>query len=110
MPKTADRVLETSTTTGTGALTLAGAVSSHRTFSSQFAAGVPFYYCIQMGADFEIGVGTLVTGTLSRDSVLSSSNAGALVSWLPGTKAVFCCLPDAARRTAAYAIYLSGVI
>ena len=92
-----DRVKETSTTTGTGDFTLAGAVSQFRSFSSVFASGAvgvydPIYYAIvgQTGTEWEVGKGHLSGATtLVRDTVFSSSNANALVSFSAGTKDVF---------------------
>jgi hypothetical protein len=111
MPKTADRVLETSTTSGTGTLTLAGAKSGFVTFTSSFAIGEPFWYCVEDGSDFEIGVGQLATSTtMTRLSVIRSSNANALVSFSSNAKDVFCTLPNNSRRAANYQTYLSGVI
>lgn len=92
MSLTADRVLETSTTTGTGTVTLAGAVAQFRAFQTAFAVGAIVQYAIvgQTGTEWEVGTGTLVTATtLSRDTVASSSNANALVSLSAGTKNVF---------------------
>jgi hypothetical protein len=83
-----DRVKETTTTTGTGDITLAGAVSGFRAFSSVLAAGDTTLYCIELNAEWEVGVGTYNT-TLARTTVLASSNAGALVSFSAGTKNVF---------------------
>ena len=85
-----DRVQETSTTTGTGTLTLAGAVTQFQTFSSAVGNGNTTYYTIYNagGTQWEVGVGTVGAGTLSRDTVLSSSNANALVSFT-GTLYVF---------------------
>lgn len=90
----ANRVHETSTTTGTGNLTLAGAVTNLRTFASQFAVNARFYYTIDNDAgDFESGIGYLSDSTtLVRESVLDSSNAGALVSFT-GTLQVFVAQP-----------------
>lgn len=85
---TADRVQETTTTTGTGAITLAGAVAGFRTFASVMAASDTCYYVIQGGSEWEVGVGTFNT-TLARTTVQSSSNAGALVNFSAGTKNVF---------------------
>lgn len=85
---TADRVQETTTTTGTGAITLAGAVAGFRTFASVMAATDTCYYVIQGGSEWEVGVGTFNT-TLARTTVQSSSNAGALVNFSAGTKNVF---------------------
>lgn len=91
-----DRVLETSTSTGTGALTLAGAVTGYQTFAARYAAGDLFGYCIEAvdgsgvpTGDWEVGRGFLSGSTIVRDYVESSSNADALVSFAAGTKRVF---------------------
>lgn len=92
MPHFFDRVKETTTTTGTGTITLAGAAAQFVSFQSVFATGARVYYAIvgQSGSDWEVGYGTLATTTtLSRDVVLASSNAGALVDLSAGTKDVF---------------------
>lgn len=88
-----DRVLETSTTTGTGNITLAGAVTGYWAFSTAFALGDSFYYCIegQTPGEWEVGVGHLsASNTLVRDEVRDSSNANALVGFSAGAKNVFC--------------------
>ena len=89
-----DRVQETSTTTGTGTLTLAGAVAGFQSFSVIGNANTT-YYAIVMDSSFEIGIGTYTSSgtTLSRTTVLESSNAGALVNFSAGTKSVFCTYP-----------------
>ena len=89
-----DRVQETSTTTGTGTLTLAGAVAGFQSFSVIGDANTT-YYAIVMDSSFEIGIGTYTASgtTLSRTTVLESSNAGALVNFSAGTKSVFCTYP-----------------
>lgn len=88
---------ETSTTTGTGTLTLAGAVSGYRTFGSACANNDTVWYFAKNQAvtsEFESGLGTWGTGgTLARTTILESSNAGAAVSFSAGTKDVFCELP-----------------
>lgn len=90
----ADRVKETTTTTGTGTVTLLGAVSGFKTFASRMDAGDDFLYCIVLGAEWEVGVGSLATATtLARDEVIASSNADALVSFAAGTKEVFITAP-----------------
>jgi hypothetical protein len=89
MPLLADRVRETSATTGTGTLTLAGAVAGYQGFNAAFANADTVYYVIQYATEWEVGIGTVGTGTLSRDSVLASSNADALVPFSAGTKDVF---------------------
>ena len=80
MPVLQDRVQETTTTGGTGTITLAGAVTGYRSFAQAFTIGDVTYYTIDNGSgEWEIGVGTVGSGTLSRDSVLESSNSNALV-------------------------------
>lgn len=88
MPLYADRVQETTTTTGTGTVTLAGAVSGFRTFTSVFANNDRVVYVIVGGTEWEVGDGIFTTGgtTLSRVNVRASSNAGALVNFSAGTK------------------------
>lgn len=88
-----DRVRENSTTTGTGTFTLSGAVSGFQTFSSAIGNGNTTYYCIVNQAEWEVGLGTVGGGTLSRDTVLSSST-GSKVSFTSGTKDVFCTYPS----------------
>lgn len=91
-----DRVNETSTTTGTGTFTLAGAVTGFQTFSA-IGNGNTTYYAIvlQGGSQWEVGIGTYTSSgtTLSRTTVLSSSNSGSLVNFSAGTKNVFCNYP-----------------
>jgi hypothetical protein len=91
-----DRVRETSTTTGTGTITLLGATMGYQAFSA-VGNGNTTYYTIYDSAsgDWEVGIGTytLVGTTLSRTTVLSSSNAGALVNFGAGTKDVFVTYP-----------------
>lgn len=91
-----DRVLETSTTTGTGNLTLAGAVTGYRTFASVMVTTDTCLYAV-WGVDvngsptgeWEGGIGTYsATNTLTRTTVLESSNAGAAVNFSAGTKYV----------------------
>ena len=93
----ADRVKETSTTTGTGTLTLNGATTGFQAFSTAFTTGTRVYYCISDGTDWEVGAGVYTTAgtTLSRAKVLASSNAGALVNFGAGSKEVFNTKPAA---------------
>jgi len=90
-----DRVKETSTTTGTGTFTLAGAVTGFETFSSAIGNTNTTYYAISLqgGAEFEVGLGTVAAGTLARTTVISSSNSDSAVDFSAGTKDVFCTLP-----------------
>lgn len=99
----ANRVRETSTTTGTGALTLAGAATGAIAFSAApgMAVGATLYYTAEavdaggaLTGDWEMGLGTYsAASTLTRTTVLASSNAGALVSFAAGTKRVFITVP-----------------
>ena len=93
----ADRVKETTTSTGTTAITLAGAATGYQTFLLAIGNANTTYYTIadQSGVNWEVGIGTYTTigNTLSRDTVLASSNAGALVVFLTGTKDVFVTYP-----------------
>lgn len=88
-----DRVQETTTTTGTGTVTLAGAVTGFQDFSA-IGDGNTCYYAITSGADWEVGLGTYTaTGTtLSRDTILASSNSGSAIT-LSGTSNVFVTYP-----------------
>lgn len=89
----ADRVKETTTTTGTGAVTLAGAVAQFQSFQSAFGSNntfVPYAIVAKAGGEWEVGRGIFNgTSTLTRDLVRASSNAGALVNFSAGTKDVF---------------------
>jgi hypothetical protein len=89
-----DRVQETTTTTGTGTITLAGAVSGFQSFSVIGNANTT-YYVIVLGSEWEVGLGTYTSSgtTLSRDTVLESSNGGSLVNFSAGTKNVFVTYP-----------------
>jgi hypothetical protein len=86
-----DRVLETTTTTGTGTITLAGAVSGYRAFSSVATVnGDTFYYQISGGSEWEVGLGTRASATtMTRTTVYASSNGGALVNFSAGTKEIW---------------------
>ena len=87
-----DRVKETTTTIGTGAVTLAGAVAGFQAFSAVMSVADTCYYVIvsATGADWETGTGTYSSASvLTRTTVLSSSNSGNAVSFAAGTKDVF---------------------
>jgi hypothetical protein len=93
-----DRVKETSTTTGTGTLSLAGAVSGFQTFVAGIGNSNVTYYAIvnDSGTEFEIGIGTVTDAspdTLSRTTILESTNSDSAVDFSSGTKTVFCTLP-----------------
>ena len=99
-----DRVLETSTTTGTGTYTLAGAMAGFRAASAACANGdTAYYYAEDVDVNgvptggYEIGIGTWATGnTLARTTIHTSSNANAAVSWAAGTRRISLSLTAAA--------------
>lgn len=95
----ADRVQETTTTVGTGTVTLSGATTGFQSFSA-IGNGNTTYYTISGGSEWEVGIGTYTSSgtTLSRDTVLASSNSGSLVSFSAGSKNVFVTYP--AKRSA----------
>lgn len=94
-----DRVQETTTSTGTGTITLAGATTGFQAFSA-VGNGNQTYYTITDGTNWEAGIGTYTSSgtTLSRDTVLASSNSGNLVNFSAGTKTVFSPLPAIATQ------------
>jgi hypothetical protein len=89
----ADRVRENSTTTGMGTISLAGAVTGFASFAEQIGNGNTTYYTIADATSWEVGVGTYSANTLTRDTVLDSSNAGSKVNFAAGLKDVFVTLP-----------------
>lgn len=95
-----DRVRESSSTTGTGTITLAGAYIGFQTFASAVTDGDTVYYTIHntspgVETEWEVGLGTFTASgaTLSRDTILSSSNSGSAVNFSAGTKEVFITQP-----------------
>ena len=92
-----DRVKETTTTTGTGTFTLAGAVTGFETFGTGVGNSNTTYYAVTLpgSAEFEVGLGTLSSdsSTLARTTVISSSNSDNAVNFSAGTKTIFCTLP-----------------
>ncbi len=91
-----DRVKETSATTGTGTVTLAGAVADYQAFSVIGDGNTTYYTIVLTGSDeWEVGLGTYTASgtTLSRDTVLASSNSGSLVNFSAGDKDVFVVYP-----------------
>ena len=113
-----DRVQETTTTTGTGTVTLAGALTGYQSFAA-VGNGNTTYYCITDGTNFEIGLGTYTSSgtTLSRTTVLSSRNSGNLVNFPAGTKNVFVTYPagksvnlDASGNATALGIPVSATL
>ncbi|CAO99376.1 hypothetical protein D9623_33550 (plasmid) [Azospirillum brasilense] len=94
-----DRVEQTTITTGTGTLSLvAPSDASRRSFVQAAGSGTQVFYCIETidGTQYEYGIGTCTAGspdTLTRTTVLLSSNSNALVNFPSGTKRVFSTLP-----------------
>jgi len=92
-----DRVKETTTTTGTGAVAFGGAVTGFETFASGVGNSNTTYYAIvhQTANEFEVGLGTLDgdSSDLTRTTVISSSNSDSAVDFAAGTKDVFCTVP-----------------
>ncbi len=102
-----DRVKETTTTTGTGTINLAGAETGFETFVAGIGNSNTCYYTIahQSADEFEVGLGTVTDAspdTLSRTTIISSSNSDSAVNFSAGTKDVFCTLP------ASKAVFLDG--
>lgn len=92
----ADRVQETSTTTGTGTYDLAGPTTGYQGFVAGAGDAATVTYLVTDGTDWEVGTGVVTdaaTDTLSRASILSSSNAGSAVNWGAGTKTISLTLP-----------------
>lgn len=106
----ADRVQETTTTTGTGTVTLEGAASGFQSFAA-IGNGNSTYYTITGGSEWEVGIGTYTSSgtTLSRTTVLSSSNSGSLVNFSAGSKNVFVTYPSALAVPEGKAVVLSMV-
>ena len=101
-----DRVKESSTTSGTGAIALAGVVQGFETFAAGIGNNNETYYAIyeEGTSNWEVGRGTLdaTSANLARTEVISSSNSDSLVSFTGGTLDVFCTLP------ASKAVYLDA--
>ena len=91
-----DRVRETTTTTGTGTVTLGGAATGFQSFSV-IGNGNTTFYTIQLANtnEWEVGIGTYTSSgtTLSRDTILESSNSGSAVNFSAGTKDIFVTYP-----------------
>ncbi len=91
----ADRVQETTLTTGTSDYALFGAVTGFQSFGAVMANGDTTYYAVTDGTNWEVGVGTYSTPgpNMVRTTILSSSNSGNAVSWSAGTKEIFLSYP-----------------
>ena len=94
-----ERVKETTTTTGTGALSLGGAPTGFETFAAGIGNSNTTYYAIfhATADEFEVGLGTLDgdSSDLTRTTVYASSNSDSAVNFSSGTKTVFCTMPAA---------------
>lgn len=94
----ADRVQQTSVTTGTGTYNLDASIPAD---SQSFVAGIGngntcYYTAVMAGGGWEVGIGTVTdaaTDTLARTTIIASSNAGAAVNWGAGTKTLFVTIP-----------------
>lgn len=103
----ADRVKDTTTTTGTGPVTLSGtAPAGFQTFGAAIGNGNTTYYTIAAGSQWEVGIGTYTAAgtSLSRDTVLASSSGGSLVSFSAGAKDVFVTYPAEKAITDGYGL------
>ena len=93
-----DRVRETTSTTGTGTVTLGGGVDGFQTFAAGIGNSNTTYYAISLNSanEWEVGLGTLNgdSSTLTRTTVLQSSNSDAAVDFAAGAKEIFCTLPS----------------
>ena len=93
----ADRVQETSTTAGTGTITLDGAVTGFQSFAAVGNGNNTYYTIYEQGTNnWEVGIGTYTASgtTLSRDTIIASSNSGAVVTFGAGSKNVFVDMPS----------------
>jgi hypothetical protein len=105
-----DRVKETSTTTGTGTINLAGAETGYEGFVAGIGTGNTTYYAIELNSagEWEVGIGTVTDATpdtLSRDTIITSSNSDSAVNFSAGT---FCTLP--AKRTVSPVMTATGFV
>lgn len=103
------RLRETTATTGTGTITLGGAVSGHEAFSARLSDGDVISYSIEDGVAFEYGRGTYSSGTLTRDTVEGSSNADAKISLSGNAQVGVAMSADlAGRKLSEGVFYLKG--
>lgn len=88
-----NRVKETSTTSGSGVIALNGATSGFQSFASVLSSGDKTYYTIVNKQNWEVGIGTYLSNSLQRSTILSSSNGGMPLN-LSGSSNVFICYPS----------------
>ena len=116
----ADRVKETTTTTGTGTVTLLGASTGFQSFAVVGNTNTTYYTIAGQGtSEYEVGIGTYTLSgtTLARTTILASSNANAAVNFSAGTKDVFVTYPagksinlDASGNSTALGIPVSATL
>ncbi len=110
-----DRVKESSSSSGTGSITLGGAFPGYQTFNAAIASGSTVYYTIHnltAGSDteWEVGVGTFTSpATLARNTVLSSSNSGSLVPFTAGASGLEVFVTQPAEQ-ALYTNQATGIV
>jgi hypothetical protein len=107
----ASRVKETSVSTGTGNMTLDGAVSGFLALQNVMSDGDRFYYAVvhQSAAEWEVGVGQLDNSTTLIRNVVASSNSGSAVNFSAGTKDVFICDVPHQAMLSGTALFGTGV-
>jgi len=111
----ADRVKETSTTTGTGTFVLAGASTGFQSFAVVGNSNTTYYTIQNPGTnEWEVGIGTYTSAntTIARTTILSSSNSNAVVNFSAGTKDVFVTYPSgrAVYYETANSVVITGTI
>ena len=94
----ADRIKETTTTTGTSAYSLAGAVTGFKAFSTTLTNNQKVNYCCTDGTDYEVGIGTYSSSgnSIARTAILDSTNSNNAVSWSAGQRDIFLTVPASA--------------
>ena len=108
MSKVFDRVKELSTTTGTGAFDLDGAVPGFQRFGAVLSNNDTTFYAISADdGKWETGLGTYANDTLTRTTVFESSAGGSSVSFAAGSKDVFIAYPASKSITKDSAVALS---
>jgi len=110
MPKVFERVKQTSTSTGTGAVTVSGSYTGFQDFSDVYSVGDTLYYVIaaESGGDWEAGIGTYsAANTIQRDTVYESSNNGNKTNFAVGDKTVFVSYPAARSITSDQTVALA---
>ncbi len=89
----ANRVKESTSTSGSGTITLGGANAGYQAFSAVLSSGDTTFYTIVNAPNWEVGIGTYASNTLSRSTILSSSNSNNKIN-LSGSSSVFIAYPS----------------